>query len=312
MYAHNQIPGTGSGADILKQLRPYVRHCGDALRKPWLLETRCLLDYLIVYIPSGQGRFNIGSDFWPVSPHDIFWIPPDTPHRMEGTSGRMHCIYAHFDLIYRPSVSHWDFSIPGGMTDLSDFKPLMHPPVNLPEINELAGRIQSFVNMRIGELLANVVLEATRAQPYSQLIMSGLMLEVIGELLRGRKGLSCEEHEHVVAIEDAAEYARRNCHLDITVDDMADIADLSPSYFRLLFKKHFTRSPREYIRHCRIAQARELMRTTNMTFSQIADKTGFATIHAFSRAFRAVEGITPSQYRHFGPMTTRTETRNQY
>jgi AraC-like DNA-binding protein len=36
---------------------------------------------------------------------------------------------------------------------------------------------------------------------------------------------------------------------------------------------------------------------TAMTLSEIAMKSGFATIHSFSRAFRSIEGLSPREYR---------------
>ncbi len=304
------IPGLAPGVELVELLSPYIRHCGDARRPAWKLDTRRLLDFLLVYIAEGTGLFEIAGTPYTAEPGDLFWIPPDTPHRMEGFPPSMVCPYAHFDLQYRPQISHWDFSIPAGMLDLSELKPLMHPPVRHPEIRRLCGRIRTFTNRRVGELLQEICAEAARAQPYGNLRMSGMMLEIIGEILRGLRGLSADYSEHIALLEEAARYMHEHCEEDIGIGELADMCRLSRSYFRRIFGRHFGCSPRSYLRRARIHTAKQLMIGSDMNLTEIAMRVGFATLHSFSRAFRSVEGINPSQYRSSGTPLTRVEGRN--
>jgi AraC-like DNA-binding protein len=267
------------------------------------------LDYLLVYIADGRGRFSIGDESCDAEPNDLFWIPPDVPHSMRGYPPSMVCPYIHFDLIYRPEVSHWDFSVPGGMTDLSDLRPLMHPDMSHTPFGGLSGRIQSYTNRRVGNLIREVCAESARAQPYAFMRTSGLIMEILAEILRGREGLSTEYRHHIPLLEEAADYLRRHCHERICVEDAAEICSLSPSYFRRLFSQHFNCSPREYLCRARIQKAKNLMIGSVLNFSQIARKAGFATVHSFSRAFKASEGVSPSEYRKYGIATTRVEGR---
>ena len=305
----NGIPGLCRGIETLGYLRPYVRQCGDERRPAWQIETRCLLDYLLVYIAEGCGQFEIASRRYAAEPNDLFWIPPDTPHAMEGFPPSMVCPYIHFDLIYRPEVSHWDFSVPSGMTDLSELGPLMHPDMSHTPFGDLGGRIRSYTNQRVGDLVREVCHESARAQPYAFMRTSGLMMEILAEILRGREGLSTEYRHHIPLLEAAADYLRRHCHERVCVEDAAEICSLSPSYFRRLFSQHFNCSPREYLRRTRIQKAKNLMIGSVLNFSQIAQRTGFATVHSFSRAFKASEGVSPSEYRKYGIATTHVDGR---
>jgi AraC-like DNA-binding protein len=49
---------------------------------------------------------------------------------------------------------------------------------------------------------------------------------------------------------------------------------------------------------------------TPLTLSEIAREVGFETVHSFSRAFRAEEGLSPTQYRRCAPARTRVEGRS--
>ncbi|HOX08472.1 MAG TPA: AraC family ligand binding domain-containing protein, partial [Planctomycetota bacterium] len=66
--------------ELLMTLRPYVRHSGDHRRPAWRIRSRKLLDFLLVYIADGTGRFIIDGVEYDARPGDLFWIPPDTAH----------------------------------------------------------------------------------------------------------------------------------------------------------------------------------------------------------------------------------------
>ncbi len=52
----------------------------------------------------------------------------------------------------------------------------------------------------------------------------------------------------------------------------------------------------EYFSHMKIETAKHLMRTDQMNFTQIAEKLGYSSIHYFSRQFKKITGMTPSEY----------------
>ena len=304
------IPGMEPGQELLPLLRPYVRHCGNSHRKAWALSSRKLLDYLLVYIAEGCGRFVIGGKEYEARAGDLFWIPPDTCHAMEGYPPEMHCPYIHFDLVYRADHSHWDFSIPEGMTDLApELMPRMHPPLHHERLDSLTGRIRNYTNRRVGQLMQDVCMEAARAQPFTGIKMSGLMIEIIAEMLRGQEQVFCEHQAHMPLLEKTADLMIKECAAPPPLHELARRCGLSVSQFRHLFGQCYGCSPRKYIRRARLHKAKELMTSTSMTLSEISSLLGFETVHSLSRAFRDEEGISPSEYRHYATVRTRVEGR---
>ena len=102
------VPPDEATSRRMTALRPYIRQCGDDWRCPWIIKERKLLDYLLVYVPEGQGVFSIEDISFEISGKTLFWVPPDTLKEMRGTSARMRCLYINFDLEYDPARSHWD------------------------------------------------------------------------------------------------------------------------------------------------------------------------------------------------------------
>jgi AraC-like DNA-binding protein len=291
------IPGDSPGIDMLEYVRPYLRHCGASLRPAWRMSERKLLDFLLVYIRSGRGCFRIDHLREEVEADDLFWVPPDTVHAMEGFPPSMYCVYLHFDVTYRPVYSHWDFSIPAGMCDLSELAPLLHPPLPPGRVRDLRGRLRGTTNSTVGRLMEQAVETAMTGHAYAGVRASGLLTEIIAEILRGRQGLSHEYAGQIAGLDRAAEYLREHCAHPIKLAEAAEIAGLSESHFRKLFGVHYGCSPREYLRRRRIQRAKQLMMSSASTLTHIADACGFATVHSFSRAFRACEGISPAEYR---------------
>lgn len=296
----SRIPGDRPDAAILAMLQPYVRHCGDERRSAWKLGERRLLDNLIIHIADGHGRFTIGDAVHLVVPGDVVWIPPDTNHSLEGFAPGMSCPYLHGDLAYQGAVSHWDFTVLAGTTDLSAFAPLMHPPITHPVLAELPGLHRGPAARRAGELVREICQEATRGQPMALLRMSSLFLGVIAELLRGRASVAAGSDVHLPMLEQAAERLRQLGER-AAISDLAGEAGLSPSRFRELFVRHFGSSPRAYGRRARIRRAKELLIASPLSIGDVARRTGFADVHAFSKAFRSIEGVAPSTFRTCAP-----------
>jgi AraC-like DNA-binding protein len=283
----------------LAALKPYVRQTGDQWRPPWHMPGRKLLDYLIVYIAEGAGVFTVGSETFSVGDGDLVWIPPDTFHEMEGFKPSMHCIFAHFDLIYDPARSHWDAHVPPDVLDLSAYADLMHPPLPHIAIAKWCGKMQLANNAAVGMLLERIAFEHERDPRKSALVLSGMMLEVIAEILKGlaakvdaKGGFRWDQMQQ--SLRDIQNQAEKP--LDISVH--AEKMRLSESHFRKLFRETHGRSPRQVHREARIQRAKELLIYSSLTISEIADKLGFSSVHSLSRAFNAVTGISPRQFRN--------------
>lgn len=99
------------------------------------------------------------------------------------------------------------------------------------------------------------------------------------------------------AIEAARDYLRRHLDEQISVAALADRAALSPSHFAALFRRQVGMPVLRYLTGLRMARARELLDTTDLTIGEIASRTGYRDPFYFSRQFRAVHQTAPMSYR---------------
>lgn len=98
-------------------------------------------------------------------------------------------------------------------------------------------------------------------------------------------------------IDRAAEFLRANLDERTDVASLAAMARLSPSHFAALFRKQIGYPVLQYQTQLRMARAREMLDTTELSIAQVAESAGYPDSFYFSRQFKKLHGVTPFRYR---------------
>ena len=85
---------------------------------------------------------------------------------------------------------------------------------------------------------------------------------------------------------------------DITLDDAAESMGMSTFYFSRQVKVLTGHTFLEYLTAYRIDKAKDLLRSTDMSVSDIGHSAGYSESNYFLRVFKRVTGMTPSTYRN--------------
>ena len=101
-------------------------------------------------------------------------------------------------------------------------------------------------------------------------------------------------------IEEALSLLEHHGGTDLKLIDLASAAGMSVFHFHRVFRAMTGEAVGDVVRRYRIASGLRLLRETDRSITDIALETGYETPQAFSRAFRAVTGTTPSQARGDG------------
>ena len=129
----------------------------------------------------------------------------------------------------------------------------------------------------------------------AELRVDALAHLVIAEAIAAwRKGSDSEEG---MVVEKMRQALISNVAEHLTVRDAARRAGKCESRMRALFKRATGLSPKKYQMRVRLVRAGKLLRETDLPIGLIAEQTGFESIFAFSRRFRKLLGISPSEYR---------------
>lgn len=99
------------------------------------------------------------------------------------------------------------------------------------------------------------------------------------------------------ALQQAQQYLRDHIGTRTSVAELAAHTQLSPSHFAALFRRATGVGVLRYQTRLRMSRARELLDTTDQTIAEIARALGYTDPFYFSRQFRAVHGLSASEYR---------------
>jgi AraC family transcriptional regulator len=84
---------------------------------------------------------------------------------------------------------------------------------------------------------------------------------------------------------------------EVRLDKVASEACLSPYHFHRLFREVFGETPNQHLQRRRLANARDLLRSTKRTVTEICLEVGFESMTSFSALFRRVYGCSPREFR---------------
>jgi AraC-like DNA-binding protein len=83
---------------------------------------------------------------------------------------------------------------------------------------------------------------------------------------------------------------------ELDVPALAREADASRAHFIRSFKQAFGETPHQHLLRRRIERAKELLRSTGLSVTEVSITVGFRSLGSFSTAFRALVGQSPSEY----------------
>lgn len=98
------------------------------------------------------------------------------------------------------------------------------------------------------------------------------------------------------ATKTCCEYIQRHLHSKITLEDLAKVCHKSPNYVSDLFSKELGQRPMEFVRQQKLAYARNILETTEVSVNALAYLLAFPSPSAFITRFKEQYGITPFQY----------------
>ena len=83
----------------------------------------------------------------------------------------------------------------------------------------------------------------------------------------------------------------------ITLNQLAEMVYLSPSYLSRIFTKETGNSFNDYLNAVRINKAKSLLKYNDLRVADVANAVGFDDQSYFTKVFRRITGVTPVKYR---------------
>jgi AraC-like DNA-binding protein len=118
------------------------------------------------------------------------------------------------------------------------------------------------------------------------------------------------DQPNTVLLQQALRHMEQNLHRDLSRDEVARVACLSPSHFSHLLRQKVGRSFRDLLLEYRVNRAAECLRRSAQSVGEIALQCGFHDPSHFGKAFRRRMAVTPLAYRQAGAHPIRANPRH--
>lgn len=156
--------------------------------------------------------------------------------------------------------------------------------LNDPYLNKLARRenaafgAEHLIQMYLQELLILLIRANHAAKSNPKFLKSG------------RKKNESDTFNRIVS------YMSLNINVQLTIEQICQENQIGRSILQKLFREYAGCSVMDYFTNLKISTAKQLIQDQQLNFTQIAKQLGYTSIHYFSRQFKKLTGMTPSQY----------------
>ena len=261
-----------------KSTLAYVQELGDFISGPeYFTRRENLPSYLIKYTLSGEGLLDYDGRQYTVRPGQVFWIDCMKPqfYRTSPAKGEWRVLWVHFYGATCEAYYNMFLSLNHGGN-------CVHIDSDVSVKSALDALIAIYRNG------GNGISEDVQA--------SGLLTTIMTRCTTAAAAISAGTHLPSYVL-DVRDYINLNYTERITLDDLSKKLSINKYYLQKLFKRYVGLSPNEYVIRMRLTRAKELLRTTNLSVSQVSMDVGISNIGHFITLFKQHEGITPNAYR---------------
>jgi AraC-like DNA-binding protein len=98
-------------------------------------------------------------------------------------------------------------------------------------------------------------------------------------------------------IERTLQAVRTNLGMNVSVQELAALANMSHTHYTLQFRRQVGENPRSYINKLKIQRASELLLASDLKVEAVAREVGFDDAFYFCRLFKRLTGRTPTDFR---------------
>ena len=233
--------------------------------------------FLLTLITGGSGVQTLNGRDIPFGPDDVFFLSPADFHKNTLQSGQ--------------SFSYYGLKFTYDLLDdrLSDLCAMDRLPMHL-HLDAPTAKIAREV---FRQLVEECQQDSDRlgSKAYRQALVEQLIILTL------RQFPQAEASRPEVFINRALGYLHSHFSESVTVADAAAYVGYTPNYFNTCFREQMGMPFGVYLRQMRLSYAENLLRSSQMPVTEVADVSGFGSLSYFSRSFCKHYGISPQEYR---------------
>lgn len=209
-----------------------------------------------------------GKRTWTQVPKSLYYMPIDVPH-----ASRFSDESRTFQIILPPSWIE-----------------------RVQQVATLPRELSSFEGSQSTWIVERLYREFQHRDALSPLRLEGMLLELFGELARPSSVPNANDVPFWLG--QVRDFLHAHFTESFSIETIALTVGVHPSHLMRTFRQHFHCTIGDYVRRLRIEHACQLLAQRDITVAQVAFTVGFADQSHFTRAFKAVMGVTPAVFQN--------------
>lgn len=246
----------------------------------------------LYYVTEGEAQVTIGSDIYPLTHGNLYFIPAFTEHGYVCDASFSHYYIHIYENQQQGSgiLDEWNFpvEVKASAIDLELMKRLcyINPFLKLPESDPMSYDNHS-------TLVSNIQLNQRR--PFCDKVESrGILYILMSRFLKlATPKIDVKDDR----IHKSLAYIRKHLDLPLDINHLAVEACMSKDHFIRIFKHATGETPNVYITKRKLEKAELILVTTDLSIKAIANMLAYEDYSYFNRLFKKHTGVTPQQYR---------------
>lgn len=240
--------------------------------------TRTIQHHELIFITSGKGSILIGNKRFQIKEGMLFYLCPEVLHSIETNKKEPICFLSvHFSYAY---VSFYDSK--WAIEDKVEMLPLQSG-LELKDYYQVEELFKKLVDSWDAKLPAYEFITKTLFQQ---------LLIAIYQNIRKQN----QNYATSLKVEKIIQYMHQNIDNKVTLTELSEMVQLSSTYLSRVFKEITGYSVIEFFNKIKIDKAKEIIMEGDKKVKEVAQALGFTDEFYFSKVFKRIEGISPSEY----------------
>lgn len=241
------------------------------------------------YVAEGTGFHHIEQEIFPIHRGWLFVIPIGAAH------------------VFRPATSEKGSKAPVVYncifdTHLAAQLALVQEQPIQEHLLEIGGSSSAYFAVfdrdgAIEPLMLKLHHEMKLREAGSKTMLYALLSQLIVTVYRLKYGKHETLTPEAADFNDIIYYLEQNYHQALTLEMLSCYAGWSSRHLQRLFHKYTGQAFGSFLQNLRIQKSCELLRTSKMKISTIAEHVGYRSIDSFNAVFKKLVGLTPTEYR---------------